>query len=106
MEKLITDIQFADYLGMHVRTLRRKIQANKIAIRYIPTLGRAMRFRPDEIQRYIQSLEIIKDGSGRVSKPTKPRKLKAKMIMSDEEAQEFFNSVRMIDGVLEGAPEA
>lgn len=93
MEKLITDNQFAEYLGMNVRTLRRKIQANKIAIKYIPALGRQMRFRPEEIERYIKSLEIVKDGSGRVATPTKPRKLKAKMIMTDEEAQAFFEGI-------------
>jgi excisionase family DNA binding protein len=104
MEKLVTDNQFAAYLGMDVRTLRRKIQQNKIAIRFIPSLGRSLRFRPEEIERYIKSLEIIRDGSGRVTKPstTKTRKnSKPRAIMTDEEAQEFFKGVkRDADGVL------
>jgi excisionase family DNA binding protein len=105
MEKLITDLQFAEYLGMNVRTLRRKIQANKIAITYIPALGRQMRFRPKEIERYIETLEITTNGSGRISKAVKPKKLRSRLIMTDEEAQSFFAGVeRHSEGVLESKP--
>lgn len=99
MDKLITDHQFAEYLGINVRTLRRKIQANKIAITYIP--GHQMRFRPKEIERYIETLEITTNGSGRVSKAAKPKKLKSRLIMTDEEAQSFFAGIeRDSEGVL------
>jgi excisionase family DNA binding protein len=100
MEKLITDTQFAEYLGMNVRTLRRKIQANKMAIAYIPALGRQMRFRPDEIERYIQSLEVTKDGSGVVASVLEHRDRgwglpNAMEIMSDEEARSFFHGMEV-----------
>lgn len=100
MEKLLTDRQVADHLGMNVRTLRRKIQANTVALNYIPQ-GRQMLFRPDAVERYVKSLEIIRDGSGKTTKAKNSKKPKPYPIMTDEEAQAFFEGVaRDADGTL------
>jgi excisionase family DNA binding protein len=100
MEKLLTDRQVADHLGMNVRTLRRKIQANTVALNYIPQ-GRQMLFKPDAVERYVKSLEIVRDGSGKTTKVRNSKKLKVRAIMTDEEAQAFFEGIaRNSDGDL------
>jgi len=70
MTELLTDAQVAKGLHIHVRTLRRRIKANRIALNYIP-VGRKMLFRPAAVEDYLRSLEVIRTGSGRVNPATK-----------------------------------
>jgi excisionase family DNA binding protein len=98
VEKLLSAQQVADYLGIHVKTLYRQIRENTIALNFVQ-LGRLIAFRPAAVEKYIETHEIRRDGLGkqRVSK-TKSRH---RQIMTDEEAQLFFEGVlRDADGAL------
>jgi hypothetical protein len=100
MTELLTDAQVAKGLRMHVRTLRRRIKANTIALNYIPQ-GRKMLFRPEVVEDYIRSLEVIRDGSGHGTIAEKKVRI-ARMedgfrpfveefaAMSDAKARKFF----------------
>jgi excisionase family DNA binding protein len=103
MTELLTDAQVAKGLHMHVRTLRRKIKANKIALNYVPQ-GRKMLFRPEAVEEYLLSLEVIRDGSGYTLEKT-ARTLRMEGFefverfeefgaMSDAKARKFFKRFR------------
>jgi Helix-turn-helix domain len=102
MTELLTDAQVAKGLRMHVRTLRRRIKANTIALNYIPQ-GRKMLFRPEVVEDYIRSLEVIRDGSGHVTIAEKKARMEetgvgflpeAFVAMSDAKARKFFRRFR------------
>jgi hypothetical protein len=104
MTELLTDVQVAKGLHMHVRTLRRKIKANKIALNYIP-VGRTMQFRPEAVEHYLLSLEVVRDGSGhRIAEKTVRtvrmgefsfvERSEEFVAMSDAKARKFFRRFR------------
>lgn len=106
MTELLTDAQVAKGLHIHVRTLRRRIKANKIALNYIP-VGRKMLFRPNAVEDYLRSLEVIRTGSGRVNRANKkvlngtnvPKTVLYSrddefVAMSDAQARKFFRRFR------------
>ncbi|SRR5216684_1981298 len=100
MEKLLTSQQVADHLGMHIKTLYKLLRENRIALNFIRLHGRMIAFRPSDVELYLGSHEVIRDGSG----PKKPRK-KAKSIkadykiLTDAEAQAFFKGIEHPDSM-------
>lgn len=106
-DKLLSAQQVADYLGMHVKTLYKLLRENKIALSYVRVHGRMIAFRPTAVELYVSTHEVVRTGSG----TEKPRRRKPKfvprIIMSDEEAQAFFEGVeRLPDGTLACGPDS
>jgi excisionase family DNA binding protein len=105
MEKLLSAAQVAEHLGMHVKTLYKLVRNNEIALSFVQIHGRTIAFKPTEIEKYVSMREIRRDGSGLKKIRHKPaKKALSARLMTDEEAQEFFKNVRVIDGVLESDP--
>ena len=92
MEKLMTAQQVADNLGMHVKTLYRLIRHNHIALTFVRKHGRMIAFRPSDVERYLGSHEVVRDGAG----PRKPRKTRPGFL-SDEQARLFFEGLPMLE---------
>ena len=88
MEKLLSAQQVADHLGMHVKTLYRLLRDNQIALTFVRLHGRMIAFRPSDVEMYLGSREVVRNGAG-IKKKTKPRK-PYPGFLSDEEAQTFF----------------
>jgi hypothetical protein len=63
MDKLLTDREVARYLGMHIKTLQKLLRENKIALNFIQMDHRILS-RPADVERYFDSLTVIRDGSG------------------------------------------
>ncbi len=84
----MTAQQVADNLGMHVKTLYRLIRHNHIALTFVRKHGRMIAFRPSDVERYLGTHEVVRDGAG-LRKPRKPRKA-LPGFLSDEEARQFF----------------
>jgi excisionase family DNA binding protein len=106
MEKLLSASQVADHLGMHVKTLYKLVRNNEIALSFVQIHGRTIAFKPSEVEKYVSLREIRRDGSGLKKIRNKPAKRTfGARLMTDEEAQEFFKNVRVIDGVLESDPD-
>jgi hypothetical protein len=103
MTELLTDVQVAKGLHMHVRTLRRRIKANTIALNYIRQ-GRKMLFRPEVVESYLRSIEVLRDGSGHVTIAEKTVRIaelrkgfhlpEEFALMSDVKARKFFRRFR------------
>ena len=104
MEKLLSAQHVADHLGMHVKTLYKLLRENKIALTFIRVHGRVIAFRPADVERYLGSHEVTRDGSGLAKGRPRKRKPLAGM-MTDLEAQDFFSGVPRIDGVLQPTPD-
>jgi excisionase family DNA binding protein len=104
MEKLLSARHVADHLGMHVKTLYKMLRENRIPLTFVRLTGNKMAFRPAAVERFLATREVIRDGSGLVRKkktrkygwPKEPilRKAMANArIMTDVEAQQFFDGV-------------
>ena len=100
MEKLLSAKHVSDHLGMHIKTLYKLLRENRIPLNFIRLHGRMIAFRPSDVEMYLGSHEVIRDGSG----PKKPRK-KIKpitadyKILTDAEAQEFFKGIEHPDSM-------
>jgi hypothetical protein len=82
------------------------VRNNEVALSFVQIHGRTLAFKPSEIEKYVSTREIRRDGSGLRKIRNKPAKLPSRAtLMTDEEAQEFFKNVRVIDGVLESDPD-
>jgi predicted DNA-binding transcriptional regulator AlpA len=64
MDKLLSAAQVADHLGMHVKTLYRKLRNNEIALNFEQLHRRIIAFKPSEVERFLSLREIRRDGSG------------------------------------------
>jgi excisionase family DNA binding protein len=105
MEKLLTAQQVADFLGMHVKTLYRLLRDNEIALTFVRKHGRMIAFRPSDVELYLGSHEVVRNGAGLRKKKRKPSKPLAGFL-SDEEAQAFFSGcVKDDEGNLIGFEE-
>jgi excisionase family DNA binding protein len=106
--KLLSAQQVADYLGMHVKTLYKLLRENKIALSYVRVHGRMIAFRPAAVELYVSTHEVERTGSGVEKKAGRKKpKFVREMIMTDEEAQVFFQGVeRLPDGTLACSPES
>lgn len=103
-DKLLSAQQVADYLGMHIKTLYKLLRENRIALNYV-RVGRMMAFRPAALELYVSTHEVVRDGSGITKKSARRKPQAVRMIMSDQEAQEFFKGIqRDADGVLLSEP--
>ena len=93
-EKYMTVKQVSNLLNRHPKTLYKQLRENTIALNYTQLSARRKGFRPEDVQRYLNDREVIRDGSGR----KKPRKASTKpaefRFMTDEEAQKFFANVK------------
>ena len=99
MEKLLSTQHVADILGLHIKTLQKKLRYNDIALRFVRLSPRKVGFRPSDVERYIAAHEVSRDGSG--IKKRKPNLKAFKAFMTDQEAQAFFDGIeRDTDGVL------
>lgn len=106
MEKLLTADQVADYLGMHPKTLYKKLRENTMALTFIKLPGRNIAFRPQDVECYIEMHEMRRDGTGAQKKRKNgSRRKETFRLMTDDEAQAFFEGVEIIDGALACSPE-
>jgi hypothetical protein len=106
MEKLLTTRQVADAMGLHIKTLQKRLRENNIALAYVQVSPRKIGFKPSELEKYFATHEIARDGSG-VAKKAKRKVVPAARFMTDEEAQVFFAGVaRNSDGDLLPNPES
>jgi hypothetical protein len=100
MEKLLTTQQVADIIGLHIKTLQKRLRDNNIALTFVQVSPRKIGFKPTEVERYIDTHEIRRDGSGLRIRAKRKMKMPAPF-MTDEEAQKFFEGVaRDSDGAL------
>jgi excisionase family DNA binding protein len=94
VDKLLSAQQVADHLGMHPKTLYKLLRENKIALNFIRLHGRTIAFRPADVERYLGSHEVMRDGSGVKAKAKRAKvSPRTAQVMSDAEAQEFFATV-------------
>jgi excisionase family DNA binding protein len=95
VDKLLSSQQVADHLGMHVKTLYKLLRENKLALNFIRVHGRTIAFRPSDVELFLGSHEVIRDGSSLKNKKRKatPSRQITAHIMTDEEAQDFFRGV-------------
>jgi hypothetical protein len=102
--KLLTAQQVADALGLHIKTLQKRLRENSIALTFVQVSTRKIGFRPAEVERYISTHEVVRDGTG--LKKRARRKIKIPPpFMTDEQAQAFFEGVmRGPDGTLLASP--
>lgn len=99
MDKLLTAQQVADVLGLHVKTLQKRLRQNEISLTFVRVSQRKIGFKPAEVARYMDLNEIRRDGGG--IKKSRPNWKSAKKFLTDEEAQAFFEGVeRDSEGVL------
>jgi hypothetical protein len=105
MEKLLTTQQVADALGLHIKTLQKRLRENAIALSFVQLSARKVGFKPSEVARYIDLHEIRRDGAGLRKRAKRTTKIKVPaQFMTDAEAQAFFKGViRDSDGVLESS---
>jgi predicted DNA-binding transcriptional regulator AlpA len=78
MEKLLSAAQVADHLGMHVKTLYRKLRNNEIALNFEQLHRRTIAFKPSEVERFLSLREIRRDGSGAKKKTKSLPKMRTK----------------------------
>lgn len=103
MEKLLSTQQVADILGLHIKTLQKRLRQNDIALYFVRLSPRKIGFKPSVVERYISAHEIRLDGGG-VRKRAKQKVRMSEQFMTDVEAQAFFDGVmRGEDGVLESS---
>ena len=94
MEKLLTAQHVADHLGIHIKTLYKLLRENRIALNFIRLHGRMIAFRPSDVEMYLGSHEVIRDGSGPKKARKKVKTIKADYkILTDAEAQAFFKGI-------------
>jgi predicted DNA-binding transcriptional regulator AlpA len=110
MEKRLSAVQVADHLGMHPKTLYRLLRENKIALNFERIHGRAIAFKPSEVERFLSLREIRRDGSGAKKKAANSLKRSPKetstktanevvgytaaVYLTDEEAKKFFKGLK------------
>ena len=100
MEKLLTTQQVADIIGLHIKTLQKRLRENNIALTFVQVSPRKIGFKPSEVERYIDTHEIRRDGSGLRIRAKRKLKMPAPF-MTDAEAQAFFEGIeRDSEGVL------
>jgi|ERR1700733_3091874 excisionase family DNA binding protein len=114
MEKRLSVAQVADHLGIHPKTLYRLLRENKIALNFEQMHGRAIAFKPSEVERFLSLREIRRDGSGAKKKaaslskksPKETSKKSANEIvgytatvyLTDGEAKKFFERLKSARG--------
>lgn len=114
MEKRLSAVQVADHLGMHPKTLYRLLRENKIALNFERIHGRAIAFKPSEVEGFLSLREIRRDASGAKKKaanspkksPKETSKNSAKDVagytatvyLTDEEAKKFFKRLNTVRG--------
>jgi predicted DNA-binding transcriptional regulator AlpA len=105
MDKLLTTQQVADALGLHIKTLQKRLRENEIALSFVQLSPRKVGFKPSEVARYIDLHEIRRDGRGLKKRAKRTTKVRFPVeFMTDAEAQAFFEGVmRDPDGVLESS---
>jgi excisionase family DNA binding protein len=102
MEKLLSAQQVADHLGMHPKTLYKALREDRIALKFIRVKGRSIAFRPRDVDAFLSAQEVNRTGGGmrKRRKLTFIEQMKRKypnfkVIMTKEEAQEFFRGVKL-----------
>ncbi len=106
MEKLLSAQQVADFLGMHPKTLYKRLRENRIALSFVRLSERSIAFRPKDVEMYVSTREVVRTGDGPKKKQESAfAKLKRKYpdyeIMSSEQAQEFFANVKVLDSATD-----
>lgn len=100
MEKLLSTQQVADILGLHIKTLQKRLRNNDIALHFVRLSPRKIGFKPSVVERYIDTHEIRLDGGGLKKREKRKVRIPA-LFMTNEEAQAFFEGVaRDEDGAL------
>ncbi|MGB2665599.1 MAG: helix-turn-helix domain-containing protein [Candidatus Acidiferrum sp.] len=101
MEKLLSAQQVAEHLGMHPKTLYKALREDRIALKFIRVKGRSIAFRPRDVEAFLSAREVKRTGGGirKRRKLTFIEQMKRKypnlkMIMTKEEADEFFQGVK------------
>ena len=92
MEKLLTPQQVAAFLGLHIKTFLKKLRNNEISLNSVQVTRARMGFKPQEVERFIASRTIVRNGNGVPIKSKKKVKW-PKPFLTDEEAQAFFEGI-------------
>jgi len=102
IEKLLSARQVADYLGMHPKTLYKALREDRLALQFIRVKGRSIAFRPRDVEAFLSAREVNRSGGGvrKRRKLTFTEQMRRKhpnvrMIMTDEEAQEFLRRIQV-----------
>ncbi len=95
MEKRLSAAQVADHLGIHPKTLYRLLRENKIALNFERMHGRAIAFKPSEVERFLSLREIRRDGSG-AKKNAKNSPKRSPKVTSNESANEVVGYTRTV----------
>lgn len=114
MEKRLSAAQVAEHLGIHPKTLYRLLRENKIALNFERIHGRAIAFKPSEVERFLSLREIRRDGSGVKKKAANSPKRAPKessvkttnevvgytaaVYLTDDEAKKFFKRLKIPRG--------
>jgi predicted DNA-binding transcriptional regulator AlpA len=98
MEKLLSAKQVADLLGMHPKTLYKRLRENRIALNFVRLSDKSIAFRPKDVETYLGTHEVVRVGGGKAKKKkesasSSKRKhgYKSRML-TDEEVQALFAS--------------
>jgi excisionase family DNA binding protein len=103
MEKLLSAKQVAEHLGLHPKTLYKALREDRIALKFIRVKGRSIAFRPRDVEAFLSAREVDRSGGGirKRRKLTFVEQMKRKypglkVIMNQEEADEFFRGVKTL----------
>ncbi|MGB7731841.1 MAG: helix-turn-helix domain-containing protein [Candidatus Acidiferrum sp.] len=101
MDKLLSARQVAEHLGMHPKTLYKALREDRLALQFIRLKGRSIAFRPRDVEAFLSEREVNRSGGGirKRRKLTFAEQMKRKypnlkMIMTKEEADEWFRGVK------------
>jgi predicted DNA-binding transcriptional regulator AlpA len=98
MEKLLSAQQVASLLGMHPKTLYKRLRENRIALNFVRLSDRSIAFRPKDVETYLSTHEVVRVGGGKAKKKKEPaeassrRKFRSRMLTA-EEAHELFEEI-------------
>jgi predicted DNA-binding transcriptional regulator AlpA len=98
MGKLLSAKQVAEHIGMHPKTLYKHLRNGTIPLKVVHVHGDRIGFRPEDVEEYLKD-RTINPGIRKRRKPTVLEQLRQKHtlrdIMTDKEAQDFFEDVDM-----------
>jgi excisionase family DNA binding protein len=94
MEKLLSAQEVADLLKMHSKTLYKRLRENRIALTFVRLSGRSIAFRPKDVETYLSTHEVIREGGGKAKKKkvSAQPKFRSRMLTA-EEAHELFEEI-------------
>ncbi|SRR5260370_15765175 len=103
MEKLLSAQEVADLLGMHPKTLYKRLRENRIALTFVRLSSRSIAFRPKEVETYLSTHEVVREGGGKAKKKKESAaksKFKSRMLTDDEVRELFAKGAVLVDAKI------